>query len=733
MSGGGKKSKKVTVGYWYGLGFHAVFCHGPVDAVTEIIVGERTAWSGNVTASADLILNNSGLFGGEEREGGVQGTMRIRMGDTSQTADSYLQSKLGANIPAFRRVLSLIWNGRWAANNPYIKPVSIRARRIPSAWYPARAAIGTDANPAHIIRECLTNADWGMGYPATDIDDTSFTAAADTLYAEGFGLSLLWSQETSIEDFVLDVLRHIDGVLFVHPRTGKFVLKLVRDNYNPATLPTLSPSNVIRMEEFVRPSWGEIVNEVTVIYRDPATDKETSLTVQDVAGISMQGGVVSSTVRYPGIGNHQLANRVAMRELKQLSNTLAKVTLVANRQASSLDVGSVFKLTWPEYGISEMIMRVARIGYGLLTDGQVRIEAVQDIFGLPNAIYVTPPPTGWTDPISAPQPCPAQTVYEVPYWQIVKDVVGEIPSILNDIDYNEGLVATLGARPSQDAFDYHAMALIGSTWEDRGRGAFAATGLVVGDMPQAAGNLSVTVSQPSGLSDVAVNDLAIVDDEWLLVTAIDYGTNTVTLARGVLDTVPTAHSSGARIWFVTSPHYIEPEYLYGDTANLRLLPKTGQGELAVGSATTISRAIQRRFARPYPPGNVKINGAAYPTAVLGDITITWANRNRVTQTANVILQSDGNITPETGQTTTIRCYDSSNTLRRTFSGLTGTSQTWTLVQIVADGAGASGSVRLEIEASRTDDKGTFASWQAHSITVDRAGYGLNYGKYYGGI
>lgn len=731
MSGGGKK--KVTVGYWYGLGFHAVFCHGPVDAVTEIIVGERTAWSGNVTGNTDLPINNAKLFGGEEREGGVRGTMRIRMGGSSQAADSYLQSKLGANIPAFRRVLSLIWNGRWAANNPYIKPVSIRARRIPSVWYPARAAIGTDANPAHIIYECLTNADWGMGYPATDIDDASFTAAADTLYSESFGLSLLWSQETSIEDFVLDVLRHVDGVLYVHPRTGKFVLKLARDDYNPTTLPGLGPSNILRMEDFSRPSWGEIVNEVTVIYRDPATDKETSLTVQDVAGITMQGGIVSSSVRYPGIGSHTLASRVAMRELKQLSNTPAKATFVANRQASSLDVGSVFKLSWPEYGISEMIMRVARIGYGVLTDGQVRIEAVQDIFGLPNAVYVTPPPTGWTDPISAPQPCPAQTVYEVPYWQVVKDVVGEIPSILNDIDYNEGLVATLGARPSADAFDYLAMALVGSTWEDRGRGAFAATALVIGDMPQAAGNISISVTQAIDLSDVAVNDLAIIDDEWLLVTAIDHGTNTVTLARGVLDTVPTAHSSGARIWFVTAPHYIETEYVYGETAQLRLLPKTGHGELAVGSASTISRAIQRRFARPYPPGNVKINGATYPAAVAGDIAITWANRNRVNQTASIVLQTDGNITPETGQTTTIRCYDSGNTLRRTFSGLTGTSQTWALADMINDGAGASGSVRFEIESSRTDDKGTFTSWQKHSITVERAGYGLNYGKYYGGI
>jgi hypothetical protein len=36
MSGG---SKKVTVGYRYHAGMHRVLCHGPVDALTRIVVG----------------------------------------------------------------------------------------------------------------------------------------------------------------------------------------------------------------------------------------------------------------------------------------------------------------------------------------------------------------------------------------------------------------------------------------------------------------------------------------------------------------------------------------------------------------------------------------------------------------------------------------------------------------------------------------------------------------------
>lgn len=41
----GSNSKKQTVGYRYSLGAHLALCHGPVDAIREIRVDDRTAWS----------------------------------------------------------------------------------------------------------------------------------------------------------------------------------------------------------------------------------------------------------------------------------------------------------------------------------------------------------------------------------------------------------------------------------------------------------------------------------------------------------------------------------------------------------------------------------------------------------------------------------------------------------------------------------------------------------------
>lgn len=732
MSGGGKGSQEYTVGYWYGLGAHLALCHGPLDAITEIRVGERVAWSGNVTGDTTITIDNPNLFGGEEREGGVQGPVDILMGGPTQGRNAYLQERLGADVPAFRGVVSLILRRVWvAAMNPYIKPWSVRAKRVPRQWYAAKAEISGDANPAHIVRECLTNGEWGMGYPTSDIDDASFTGAADALHAEGFGLSLLWNKEETIEDFILSVLRHVDGLLYVHPRTGLFTLKLARADYTLSSLPTFDPGNILRIEEFTRPSWGEITNQLTVVYRDGATDKDGSVTVQDIAAVQLNGGVVATTVNYPGISRAELANRVAMRELKQLSSSLAKCTFVANRQASGLNIGDVVKLSWPPYGIDQMVMRVARIAYGELANGAVRVECVQDIFGLPQSVYSAPPPSGWTEPTSLPAPCPHQTLFEVPYWSVVKDFTGESQSLLGDIDDLDGLVAACGSRPSSDAFGFKALARVSGSFADKGFGIFTPTALLTAMLPQSAVQVSVGLTSGIGLEEVSAGGLTVIDGEWLKVVSLNLATQTVTLERGMLDTVPASHPAGSRIWFVDGfRHYLTPEYVAGETVRVKLLTRTARGTLPEAAATEMSLPLDKRFIRPYCPGNAQINGKRYPTAVAGEINVGWATRNRQSQTAYLVLQTEGAITPEAGQTVTVRFYNENGSLRRTVSGITGNGTTWALAQELADsGLGrVNAHVKVEIEASRDGH----VSWQKHVIEFDRTGYGLRYGDYYGG-
>ena len=104
----GGSSKKQTVGYRYRMGLHLVLCQGPVDAVQEIQMGDRTAWGDADRAPLSsghglttLSINKPTLFGGDEREGGVVGNIDVLPGGPGQGRNDYLMSRLGSAIPAF--------------------------------------------------------------------------------------------------------------------------------------------------------------------------------------------------------------------------------------------------------------------------------------------------------------------------------------------------------------------------------------------------------------------------------------------------------------------------------------------------------------------------------------------------------------------------------------------------------------------------------------------------------
>lgn len=722
-------SNSAVTGYWYKIGMHMVICNGPVDAVTELRVGDRQAWTGNVTANTIISITKPYLFGGETKEGGVSGNVDIRMGAPTQTnLDGYLSKKLTAPIPAFRGVLSIVLRGTTvAANNPYIKPWAVKVKRIlagwygGTAWYAAKAPIGAnDMNPAHIIYQCITDPNWGMGYPTSSIDDATFTAVADTLYTENFGLSMLWNQQASVGDFIQSVLNHVGGMLYADPQTGKFALKLLRDDYNPATLPVFDPSNTASLLEYQRATWGETVNEITVVYNDRTTGKSSAITVQDLASITSQGAVVNKTIQYPGIYDATLAARVAMRDLRLASSPLAKVKLAVNRQAWALFPGDVFALSWPALGITSMICRVLQVGGGTLTSGTITVDAVEDVFGLPSNAYAAQQATSWVDPSTLPAPCPAQKLVEATYWEIVRSVPEADRAYFVS---TTSFLRPLGQRPSGDAIDYAIMSRPGGgSLVLTGRGNFTPTCTVL-DAMVAEVSTTVEIDNAVDLESVTVGSFALIDNELMAVTALNDVALTITFDRAVLDTTPAAHAAGSRIWFYDGglAGNDPTEYSSGENVYAKLLPLTGQGQLDPANATEINVAMTGRWSKPYAPGNFLLEGSAYPVAVGGlTIAATWAHRDRTLQTATLIPQTTGNIGPEVGTTYTVTWYNAAGGTIQTTSGITGTTDSVTL-------AAFTNKLRCKITSVRSG----INSYQSQDHTCDLAGYGRNYGLYYG--
>lgn len=723
----GSSKKKQTVGYHYSVGMHMIFCQGKIDNLQKIFVGEKEAWDGTNTGS-QISINEPDLFGGEDSEGGVVGDVDIEFGDAAQTQNDYLVSQIDSDIPAYRGLIGAILRGVRVGTSPYIKPWSFLCKRTAiktdgsTQWYSAKADISGDLNPAHIIRECLTDAEWGLGHSESLIDSTSFEAAADTLYSESFGLSFVWdSDSTTVEDFIQDVLRHIDGMLYQDIHTGLFKLKLARDDYDVESLDSYSESEIIEIYDFTRVATGERINQITVKYLDRDTNKTGSITVQDIASMSSQGNVVSNEFNFMGIANGTLAEKVAMRELKKNSVPLAKIKIKCNRKLAGISPNDVFKISWPILGIQDMVVRALAINYGTLENGQMEIEAIQDLFSFGDSIF-TAPSTGWSNPISNPTAVVYRKLIEAPYWTVAREVLGD--SALSNIDDDAGLLMVSAVKPVSDALNYEILlrnddSLPFSSWEIAD---WTPSATINTTMALAIADIELDLDNIKGLTEVDTDSYALIGNELVKIKSINLTNGTVTVARAVLDTVPEAHSIGDRIWFIESTSsLILSEYIATEEADVKCLTITGKGKLSEASAPIDSLTFDSRFIRPYPPSDVQINSSSYPASFTGQPTISWKHRDRTQQTVEIIEQDEASIGPETSVTYTLKIYDESDSLVRTETGLTGTSYEYTEANERLDCSldpadPLNTQLRFELWAVR----GSYDSWQKHDITVARS-------------
>ena len=685
---GGSSSKESVVGWRYYFGIHMGIGRGPVDAIHEVKVGDRRAWIGEVETNATIDINQPDLFGGEDKEGGVQGPLEVMMGGASQTASAGLVAMRGSTLPGFRRMLTMFFNGLIGANNPYPKPWKFRLNRILQGWdgevfYPEKARIlindafivdplvklltrfkdndstdlssyalgpgtklnatiiggefvvdyrnpveqfiaysdsrlrvetgtkqtyevifsvpmidaptnvqmtlfeiytgwgtGTERgraivsvngngtlsvlpynggtfgplfwtstedfrdgqqhhialefdnttlsgkvtlwvdgvrkrnavpfslgipesdtyiylggwtntvqnrihkfhavrikkaavyttetftpptpgelvgdegglippvyamNPAHIIFECLTNREWGRGLDRSRIDQASFTACADTLYSEGFGLCMKWTRTDSIEAFIQSVLDHIGGVLFVSRTTALMKLSLIRGGYNIDSLPYFTnESGLLEIRDGDSGVTGRAINKMTVTYHEPESDEDRTVTVNNPAARLNAGGVVNAAKKdYKGLPTADLAARVAQRDLRAASTNLRRVTAVFDRRAEGIEPGSVIAIQDLKRGISKTAFRVGRIQDGTITDGRITMNLVQDVFTLPNSAFVESVPNTWTPPNINPCVPSEQRVIEAPYFLVARNLR---PADLDYVTPDGAYLATLCGR-----------------------------------------------------------------------------------------------------------------------------------------------------------------------------------------------------------------------------------------------------------------------------------------------
>ena len=151
----GGRSKAQTVGYRYSLGVHLALCHGPVDAIREILVDRRTAWS----------VTTGGGFAG----GGA--AVETRIGTvTGMAATAALAGDSGATIsfPGTRAGVRIGQDYRLALANGSTQTITLQAVTFDAItnttrWNVLPEALSFPAQSVEIFEATIGASNTGAG------------------------------------------------------------------------------------------------------------------------------------------------------------------------------------------------------------------------------------------------------------------------------------------------------------------------------------------------------------------------------------------------------------------------------------------------------------------------------------------------------------------------------------------------------------------------------------------
>ncbi|HHE3478059.1 TPA: phage tail protein [Pasteurella multocida] len=648
------------------FGGEATGGEGGIQGRMEILMGEQdqkpTQMLINLLKSVHNPPLNSALSGSSRKKRAKQ--QQIEQGTFFSNGDISAGNLSPEDvIPGFRGTVTTVFSGLISCYNAYPKKHSYRVRRTHkwgavAPWYPekARILLRNDnlkisgltpeqeenvrqihaMNPAHILVECATNKSWGGKKDITELDIESYKKAADTLFDEGFGLCIRYNRQGSVKEFVQQIIDHIGAVQYEDVKTGKYAVKLIRNDYKVDELHTFNYDNgILRVQDDDNAATDNAANQVVVKYLDPVTNREDKAIANNIASVRMHG-VITKTVEYKGIPTFDLAARVAQRDLEIVASSLTRLKIVFDMRASELTHGDVFKVSLPDRGIESAVFRVSHIENG--NEGEFIVTCMQDVFGLPAANYSTQKADSlYTPPDYKAKPIVNSRVFEVPY-HVFPLIFDEAE--LAFIKPTDCFIAALAQSPTPLSVGFDVLTDAGGGFDDVGDGDFTPSVVLTEAITKYQTQIKFNESTHSYALKNAV--ALMIDDEIVKIESVDLKTRTLSVGRGCADTVPQAHSAGARAWcYLLASGEDNTKYTVNEQLNVKLLTKTAQETLAEDDAEVLTITTQQRQARPYPPGNVKVDGAFINNiADSSAFIISWAHRDRDVQADNLISHTE---------------------------------------------------------------------------------------------
>jgi len=244
-------------------------------------------------------------------------------------------------------------------------------------------------NPALCVANFLTDAEFGLGVPASKIDWADVVTAADacdvSVVVPNSGTQKRFTANGVI--FATDsyraslnkLLSSMNGNLFYS--NGTYRIKAGVYEAPSISLDEDDLTGAITVKTSVER--GERFNTVRPIIVDPAQNHKTSEVpqVQLTSAVSRDNGeVITKDAQLSFTNNSFMAQRIAHKQI-QLSDQQKVISFPANLGALNVDIGDRVNVTVSELGYSNKVFRCVNWAFSDTQDGAVNLTLLEDDAG----------------------------------------------------------------------------------------------------------------------------------------------------------------------------------------------------------------------------------------------------------------------------------------------------------------------------------------------------------------
>jgi hypothetical protein len=725
MSSGGKGGGSQIVGYRYIMAVHHGLGRGPVNEFCEIRVGDLAVWGGSITESGYGQINAPQAFGGDEKEGGIVGTFKVYMGEPDQVVDDIVINNTPPPVPGWRGVTSVFYYGQIGSNNPYPKPWKFRLRRSTAGWdnadpwYPEKAVVRPPLDAA--VR---------VNFVAQPADKNWLQINGVKAYFRTFPLSpsdvrIGGTVEESVANLAASVNFYTDVVHATAVANGNVIELRGNDGSLPtvdlpyawanhigsgADIHMMNPAHII-YECATNNIWGRGLPRSLIdddsfraaadkLYdegfglcmrwnRDSDIDQFVQLIVNHIGGgifISRQTGLLTirllrdnydasllkvwtfengllDIVEDQASSSDTLYNEIIVEYNDPVADKIGSVRL--QNLASFQSLGTLVSQTVQYHGAAtaSMALRLAQrdleLNSSQLRRMTLKFSRAAWTIGPTDVIKISVPSRGIDTMILRVGQVDEEPITgEVVTIKAVQDVFGLPETTI--VDPQE----TLWVPPDRTARVVTDRLLTEMTYYDLAAN-IPPSQLLDFTSNTNQGFMKMYARQPSGSS-------------------IEYELQTHTAGTDYAD------RGIATVWFQTAaPASDRIDYATSEEVWARLLSRTTSQMLNPDFAEEDSIIMASRQGRPYPPGNMLVNGDPFAAGfhiIDGEIDLSWTHRDRIVEGNTLLEHQAASTGPEPGTTYTVRVYGPDQvTLLHTDSGITGTTFTYTNGDAMSDG------------------------------------------------